>query len=370
VTSERFQRPQTAAGAHHVSATDLPPHPPDVRDEEVAEVLAAEFPVALRGYDRTAVDAYVQRVSRILAELQAGRSPQSAVRYALEQVSEETRAILQQAHDSADQITSKSRSQAAERMETAERESSQMLEDARRDAAEMRADAERDAADMRASAERDAAELRTAADRRVREAEDDVASIWQERQRLIEDAREIAGRLAEVADAAAEREPPAAIEATEGDTSSLPAAPVWDADPDGDGTPPPPAAGRPSWDVDDEEDEDSAPPWGDDLDSSLQDAPPPDPASGVNQSPPPPPPPDAAPDPELADAPPPPSETPGPLAFELHDDSELGPMDEPAAPRAVDEAAVPDGGTQEWTPPFVHGHQPAEDDDDTLERPR
>src|SRR5829696_4413303 len=149
VSNDRFQRPQTAAGAHSVTAAELPPHPPDVRDEEVAEILAADFPIALRGYDRTAVDAYHQRVSRVLAELQAGRSPQSAVRYALEQVSEETRSILQQAHDTADAITTKSRSQASERMETAERESTEMLEAAEIYDAETRAEANRDATDMR-----------------------------------------------------------------------------------------------------------------------------------------------------------------------------------------------------------------------------
>jgi DivIVA domain-containing protein len=321
VSSERFQRPQTAAGANSAGTADLPPHPPDVRDEEVAEVLAAEFPVAMRGYDRTAVDAYVQRASRVIAELQAGRSPQSAVRYALEQVSEETRDILQQAHDTADAITTKSRAQAAERLETAERESTEMLDAAERDAAQMRADAEREAA-----------ELRSAADRRVREAEDDVAAIWQERERLVEDARDVAARLAEVADNAAQRDVPPMIESTEGDTGTLPAPPAWDD-------------------------------YGDDEDDGV-------PAPSLRAVPPPPPPAEAAPEPALADAPPPPSEEPGPLAFELQDDAELGPLDEPAARPAVDEAAVPDGSTVEWTPPFANGQAPAPDDDDTAERPR
>src|SRR5688500_15247212 len=139
----------TAAGARAASVTDtdLPPHPPDVRDQEIADLSAVEFPIGLRGYERTAVDAYVQRVTRVLAELQASRSPQSAVRYALEQVSEETRAILQQAHDTADDISSRSRAQAAERIEEAEREANA----------------------LRQSAEREAADLRTAADRRVQE---------------------------------------------------------------------------------------------------------------------------------------------------------------------------------------------------------
>jgi hypothetical protein len=310
-----------------------------VRDEEVAEILATDFPIALRGYDRAAVDHYHQRVSRIIAELQAGRSPQSAVRYALEQVSEETRAILQQAHDTADGITTKSRREASERMETAERESRQLL-----------ADAEADAEALRTAVEREAADLRAAADRRVREAEDEVATIWQERERLIEDAREIASRLAEVAEAAAQREPPAAIEATEGDTAALPRPPVWDDTADDD-------AGAP------------APVWNhmrDDEDEEDDDAPP---APALRAVPPPPPPAEAAPEPSLADAPPPLQEEDdlGPVAFELQDDdTELGPMDEPAAQAAVDEAAVPTGETVEFTPSFDDDG----DEDDTAERPR
>jgi len=292
VSSERFQRPQTAAGAHSVTASELPPHPPDVRDEEVADILATGFPVALRGYERAAVDHYHQRVSRVIAELQAGRSPQSAVRYALEQVSEETRAILQQAHDTADEITTKSRREASERMETAERESIAMLEAARREADELRSAAEREAADLRA-----------AADRRVREAEDEVASIWQERERLIEDAREIAARLAEVTEAAAEREPPRSVEATEGDTESLPAPPRWEDDP---------------------EDEDALP------------------QPALRSVAPPPPPADAAPEPSLADAPPPPDEG-APLDFMLEGDDAY----DPAAPDERDAADLDDEDTAE-----------------------
>jgi len=333
VSTDRFQRPQTAAGAHSVTASELPPHPPDVRDEEVAEILATDFPIALRGYDRAAVDYYHQRVSRVIAELQAGRSPQSAVRYALEQVSEETRSILQQAHDTADAITTKSRREASERMETAERESNEMLDGAERDSNEMLAAAQRDADEMRAEAEREAADLRAAADRRVREAEDEVAAIWQERERLVEDAREVAARLADVADAAAERQPPPSIEATERDTEALPAPPVWDDEPDDDEGPPAPA---------------------------------------LRAVPPPPPPEEAAPEPSLADAPPPPPDATagddtGPVAFELRDDdAELGPLDEPAASSAVDEAAVPIGETGGFTPSFADD----EDEDDTVERPR
>jgi cell division septum initiation protein DivIVA len=358
VSTDRFQRPQTAAGAHSVTASELPPHPPDVRDEEVAEILATDFPIALRGYDRAAVDRYHQRVSRVIAELQAGRSPQSAVRYALEQVSEETRSILQQAHDTADAVTTKSRREASERMATAERESKQLL-----------ADAEADAEALRAAVEREVENLRAAADRRVREAEDEVASIWQERERLIEDAREIASRLAEVAEAAAQREPPAAIEATEGETAALPRQPVWDDDGpderDDDDQAPPPMWSR----AQDEDDEDGPPPpvWGRQVHDEDDDGPPAPSLRAV-----PPPPTDSAPEPSLADAPPPPgvpeeADDLGPVAFELQDDeAELGPMDEPAASAAIDEAAVPTGETAEFTPAF----EDDADEDDTAERPR
>ena len=84
----------------------------------------------------------------------------------------------------------------------------------------------------------------------------------------------------------------------------------------------------------------------------------------------PPPPDDAEPEPSLADAPPPPSGAPGPLAFELREDSDLGPLDEPAASSAVDEAAVPSDETEEFTPPWAEEDGDVEDDDDTAEHGR
>ena len=53
--------------------------PRDVPDEELAGVRDVSFPIVMRGYDRAAVDAYVTRVNRIIAELQVSRSPQSAI---------------------------------------------------------------------------------------------------------------------------------------------------------------------------------------------------------------------------------------------------------------------------------------------------
>ena len=44
------------------------------------EIRNVSFPVLVRGYERAAVDAYVQRVNRAIAELEVGRSPHAAVR--------------------------------------------------------------------------------------------------------------------------------------------------------------------------------------------------------------------------------------------------------------------------------------------------
>ena len=70
-----------------------------------AEIRNASFSVSVRGYDRDAVDEYVKRVNRVIAELEVSRSPQAAVRHAVDRVTEQTKSILQEARESAEQIT-------------------------------------------------------------------------------------------------------------------------------------------------------------------------------------------------------------------------------------------------------------------------
>ncbi len=136
--------------------------------------MNADFPVALRGYDRLAVDAYVQRTSQLVAELQATRSPEAAVRRALERVGEQISGILQRAHETAEQITAQSRREAEDRLEQARVE---------------------------------AAEIAAAADQRVRDLDADTDRIWIERHRIVDDARDLASQLLALAEAAAERFP-------------------------------------------------------------------------------------------------------------------------------------------------------------------
>src|SRR5438067_12690102 len=138
MTTEDFPGGSEPRKARSVSAT----LPVDVPDEEIAGIRDVDFPIGMRGYDRAAVDAYVTRVNRIIAELQVSRSPQSAVRHALDQVSEETRGILERAHETAEDITARSRSQAAERVEQAEDEARVMIRDAEARVRELEADAD------------------------------------------------------------------------------------------------------------------------------------------------------------------------------------------------------------------------------------
>jgi DivIVA domain-containing protein len=189
----------SAPGTAHPAG--VVPQPPPVRDDELAGLRQPEFPIALRGYDREAVDAYVDHVGRVIADLEAGRSPQAAIRHALDQVGEETSGILERAHETADEITTRSQAQATERLQQAEREARDIIRDA---------------------------------ETRLRMLDTDADEIWGERKRLIDDVQRVADELAEVADAASRRFPPETPEST-ADTVAIeePAAPP---------PPPPPAA--------------------------------------------------------------------------------------------------------------------------------
>jgi DivIVA domain-containing protein len=63
------------------------------------EIRDVDFPTAIRGYDRAAVDSYVQKVNNLIAELETSASPEAAIKRALDDVSDETRGILERAHE-------------------------------------------------------------------------------------------------------------------------------------------------------------------------------------------------------------------------------------------------------------------------------
>src|SRR2546421_1781830 len=153
---------QSTASTEHALIQEIAAPLGSLPDNPVPEVAAVEFPIALRGYDRLAVDAYVKRTSQLVAELQSTRSPEAAVRRALSRVGEEVSGILQRAHETAEQITAQSRIEAEERLEAARREADEITAGART---------------------------------RVSQLDSETDRIWAERHRIVEDVRELAQSL-------------------------------------------------------------------------------------------------------------------------------------------------------------------------------
>jgi DivIVA domain-containing protein len=164
---------QSSAATEHAILQEIT-RPLEALPDDPLSVVNADFPTALRGYDRVAVDEYVRRTRQLVAELQATRSPESAVRRALERVGEEITGILQRAHETAEQITMQSRSEAEDRLEQARQEAAQVADTAQQ---------------------------------RVRELDADTDRIWLERQRIVADAEELAAQLLALAKTASERFP-------------------------------------------------------------------------------------------------------------------------------------------------------------------
>ena len=130
------------------------------------------FPVAVRGYERRAVDEFVQEVLELVDELEGRQSREAVVQRALDEVGEETAGILQRAHETADEISARSRAQAEGRIQRAERE------------AEI---------------------VRRQADEYSEQIVADTRLLWDERQNLIDDIRRLADEVLATADEAAER---------------------------------------------------------------------------------------------------------------------------------------------------------------------
>jgi DivIVA domain-containing protein len=214
--SESLERDETASELSPGSAeegegsTELRRLPAEIRD--------ASFPVSLRGYDREAVDAYVARVNRLIAELDVSGSPEAAVRHALEQVGEQTSGLLQRAGQTAEEITLGARQKAEESTASAKAEAEEIVAKAKAEADEIlgrsKAEAETTAAQAREeAAERlqrsqdEVAALQEEAEARMRELDADTETIRQQRRALLDDLRGIAAQVAETASDADARFP-------------------------------------------------------------------------------------------------------------------------------------------------------------------
>jgi len=169
-------------------------------------VQAQQFPIAMRGYDRAAVDAWREEVAELVARLESEPPRDAAVKRALDQVGEETAAILQRAHESADEIEARSRSKADARIDRAEGEAEITIREA---------------------------------EERAERLDEDIRGVWDQRVRLIEEMRQLADEMLGVADDALERLAPpggrqlheepfeaAGEEVFEGDPESAPPRPA------------------------------------------------------------------------------------------------------------------------------------------------
>ena len=146
------------------------PEPPD-------DTPAGRFAVAPLGYNRAAVDEHVAALERELSELREIREheePPISITEEIERIGEQTASILVVAHDKAHETTRLAQEQADRRV------------------ADANADA--DAITARAKSRLEALDAET-------------DTVWQERARLLDDARAVADELVAVIERARERFP-------------------------------------------------------------------------------------------------------------------------------------------------------------------
>ncbi|HEX7256121.1 MAG TPA: DivIVA domain-containing protein [Gaiellaceae bacterium] len=190
------------------------------------EIRDVSFPGSVRGYDRAAVDAYVRRVNRVIAELEMASSPKAAVRHALEQVGEQTSGILQRAREAAEEITASARQEAEAATALAKAEAAELVVDAstradrtRAEAEELTAQAKREADGILVAAKAEAEKIlarareeiaaeQKEAEARLRALHADTESVQEQREELLDGVRGLAERLEEVAVRAAARYAP------------------------------------------------------------------------------------------------------------------------------------------------------------------
>ena len=189
------------------------------------DVTGVEFSGSRRGYDRAEVDQYVERVSRIVVELEAMRSPDAVIERALADVGEETSAILRRARKAAEEIIAdaeahvrdrndEAEAQAREQREDADRysarikaEGEDVLEKARSEADQILGQARSEAKGLRDDATTEATRTRTDAERYQGQVSAHIEQLAQERHRLIEDLRKLADQFHRTADRALEQVP-------------------------------------------------------------------------------------------------------------------------------------------------------------------
>ncbi|HKB20517.1 MAG TPA: DivIVA domain-containing protein [Gaiellaceae bacterium] len=178
-----------------------------------ASIRNVSFPLARRGYEQRAVDAYVTRINRLIAELEATHSPKDAVAHALERTEEERSAILTEAHErgaelvaaaqeQVEGLTAAARAEAADIVvnassaaDTAKAEADAHVAKAGAEAERIVADSQAQAAEHLRLAQEQIENLRDEAQAWLDELRTDTENVWSERCDLVDDLRELAARL-------------------------------------------------------------------------------------------------------------------------------------------------------------------------------
>jgi DivIVA domain-containing protein len=225
------------------SEAERSPAPPEqqesfseLRHYVPADLLNVSFPTSVRGYDRHAVEAYIKRVNRVIAELKVSASPRAAVTHALEQTEQQVSGLLQRARETGEEITASARQEGEEILAGAKAEAAELLVNVSAEADGIKAEAENLIADARTEAEdtlarsrleaentlartraeadehrqqqqEELAALREQAEAGMHELQADTEAVWNERRQLLEDIRGRASGLLDLADAAAARKP-------------------------------------------------------------------------------------------------------------------------------------------------------------------
>ena len=184
--------------------------------EVPADIRDVSFSTVVRGYDRREVDAYVERVNRVIAELEIGRSPQAAVKHALDRVGEQTSGVLQRAREVAEELTSTALAEAEHATRRAGVEAEEILEKAQMEAHRLRGQSKEEAEEILARARAEAAEslelaaeqartLQEGAESRLRSLQSDIQASADTRRRVLDELRRTAAELDKFASGAINR---------------------------------------------------------------------------------------------------------------------------------------------------------------------
>jgi DivIVA domain-containing protein len=237
----------TSTGANrHPSAAPANEHEfGDLRQYVPGDLLDVSFPIAVRGYERGAVDAYIRRVNRAIAELKISASPTAAVRHAVDQAGEKVDDLLRSAREAAEQITTSARAEAEENADRLKAEAVKFVVDTNAEADRLKAEADEHAANARTDSEATVAEARAeageilrraraeaqdtlarsqaeadarrrrleeelaslqeAAETRLREIRADTQAVWSERDQMLDGIRTMANDLVDIAKASVAR---------------------------------------------------------------------------------------------------------------------------------------------------------------------